>query len=352
MPSSHANARTVIVTGGTAGVGRAIARRFAQGGDRVGIIARDPQALEETRQELSDLGAECAVEAVDVADAGAIFAAAERLEGHLGKVDIWINDAMETVFSTVADLSPEEFRRVTEVTYLGFVYGTMAALKSMRPRRSGRIIQIGSALAYRGIPLQAAYCGAKHAIRGFTDSLRAELMHEHSPIHISIIELPAVNTPQFDWARAHLPRTPRPMGRPVEPEVVADAVFRVARGSWREYWLGFPTILTILGNSVVPAYLDRYLARTAVDGQQTDTPIPSDRRDNLEQPVKGLHRARGSFESEALSHAPLVAGEPARLAAFAAVAVVFMALGASLATAARGGRRRNSWSPRLTRRWR
>ncbi len=348
--SSSPSPRTVIVTGGTAGVGRAIAHRFAQAGDRVGIIARDPQALEEACKELSELGVECTTEAVDVADAGAMFAAAERLEGRLGKIDIWINDAMETVFSTVADLSPEEFRRVTEVTYLGFVYGTMAALKSMRPRRSGRIIQIGSALAYRGIPLQAAYCGAKHAIRGFTDSLRAELMHERSPVHISIIELPAVNTPQFDWARAHLARTPRPMGRPVEPEVVADAVFRVARGSWREYWLGLPTILTILGNAVVPAYLDRYLARTAVAGQQTDTPVPSDRRDNLEQPVKGLHRTRGSFGSEALSHAPLVAGEPARLAAFAAVALVFMALGASLAAAGRSGRRRRSWPPRLTRR--
>ena len=209
--------RTVIVTGGTAGVGRAIACRFAQSGDRVGVIAREAQALEGLRKELTSLGAECATEAIDVADAAAVFAAAQRLEARLGKIDVWINDAMETVFSTVAELSPEEFRRVTEVTYLGFVYGTMAALRTMRPRRRGRIIQIGSALAYRGIPLQAAYCGAKHAIRGFTDSLRAELLHERSDIRISIVELPAVNTPQFDWARVHLSRTPRPMGRPVEP---------------------------------------------------------------------------------------------------------------------------------------
>jgi len=327
--------RTVIVTGGTAGVGRAVACRFASGGDRVGVIARDAQALEEVRNELTRLGAECATEAIDVADAGAVFAAAQRLEARLGNIDVWINDAMETVFSTVAALSPEEFRRVTEVSYLGFVYGTMAALRAMRPRRRGRIIQIGSALAYRGIPLQAAYCGAKHAIRGFTDSLRAELIHERSDIRISIVELPAVNTPQFDWARVHLPKTPRPMGPPVEPEVVADAVFRVASGSWREYWLGLPTIVTIMANAVVPAYLDRYLARNAFEGQQTGTLVAADRRDNLEHPVSGLHRTRGSFGSESKLRAPLVAGEPMRLAAFAAVALVFTAVGLGLAAGAR-----------------
>ena len=328
-------ARTVIVTGGTAGVGRAIACRFAKAGDRVGVIAREARALEELRGELTALGAECATEAIDVADAGAVFAAAQRLEARLGKIDIWINDAMETVFSTVAELSPEEFRRVTEVTYLGFVYGTMAALRAMRPRRRGRIIQIGSALAYRGIPLQAAYCGAKHAIRGFTDSLRAELLHERSAIRISIVELPAVNTPQFDWARVHLRRTPRPMGRPVEPEVAADAVFRVATGSWREYWLGLPTILTIMANAVIPGYLDRYLARNAFEGQQTATTVAADRRDNLEHPVSGLHRIRGSFGSESRLRAPLVAGEPMRLGAFAAGALAFMAVGLTLAAGIR-----------------
>src|SRR5689334_4912737 len=206
--------RVVIITGATAGVGRAIAQRFARAGDRIGLIARDAEALEQLSRELQASGTEVAAEAVDVADAEAMFVAAERLEQKLGKIDIWINDAMVTVFATVADITPEEFRRVTEVTYLGFVHGTMAALKSMRPRRSGRIIQIGSALAYRGIPLQSAYCGAKHAIRGFTDSLRAELLHEGSQIRLSILELPAVNTPQFDWARARMSHTPRPMGRP------------------------------------------------------------------------------------------------------------------------------------------
>ena len=230
--------RTVIVTGASAGVGRAIAKRFGQAGDRIGLIARDEDALKDVQRELQGCFAHAEYEGADVADADALFGAAERLQERLGPVDIWINDAMETVFSLVADIRPEEFRRVTEVTYLGFVYGTMAALKSMRPRGEGRIIQIGSALAYRGIPLQAAYCGAKHAIRGFTDSLRTELLNERSAISLTMIDLPAVNTPQFDWARAHIPHTPRPMGRPVEPDVIADAVYRVADGHCREYWIG------------------------------------------------------------------------------------------------------------------
>ncbi|HTZ78181.1 MAG TPA: SDR family oxidoreductase [Stellaceae bacterium] len=328
-PRSQPPSRTVVITGGTAGVGRAIAQRFAEAGDRIGLIARDQQALEELKQELDDLGAETAIQAVDVADAPAVFAAAEALERSLGKIDIWINDAMETVFSPVADMTPEEFRRVTEVTYLGFVHGTMAALKSMRPRRRGRIIQIGSALAYRGIPLQSAYCGAKHAIRGFTDSVRAELIGEGSGITISIVDLPAVNTPQFDWARIHMNHTPRPMGRPIEPEVVAQAVFRVAEGSWREYWLGLPTLATILGNTVLPGFLDRYLGRTAIQGQQTRQLARPDRRDNLDRPVTELHRTRGSFSAEAGTRAPLIVGEIARLGTVAAGALLFFSLGAA-----------------------
>jgi len=325
---SNSTGRTIIITGAAAGVGRAIANCFARAGDRVGLISRDAVALEAVRKEVESQGAEAAFEAVDVADAPALFAAAERLEQKLGKMDIWINDAMLTVFSPVAEITPEEFRRVTEVTYLGFVHGTMAALKSMRPRRMGRIIQIGSALAYRGIPLQSAYCGAKHAIRGFTDSVRTELMHENSGISVSIVELPAVNTPQFDWARVHIGRSPRPMGRPVEPEVVADAVFRVAQGRWREYWLGTPTIMTILGDAVLPGVLDRYLARKAVDGQQTARPVAYGRRDNLERPLTDLHRTRGSFSSESGSWAPLVVGELARVGVVAAIALTGFALGA------------------------
>ena len=337
-------ARTVIITGASAGVGRAIAHRFASEGDRVGLIARDQAALQDVQRELQASGAKAVEwEAVDVSNAEALFAAAEQLERKLGFIDIWINDAMETVFSTVVDIDPAEFRRVTEVTYLGFVYGTMAALKSMRPRRHGRIIQIGSALAYRGIPLQSAYCGAKHAIRGFTNSLRAELLHERSPVTVSIVELPAVNTPQFDWARAHIPRSPRPMGVPVEPEVVADAVFRVARGSSREYWLGLQTVLTILGNAVAPAYLDRYLARKAVAGQQTGTPLYVGRDDNLDHPVTALHRTRGSFSAGSSLHALLIEGELARAATVFIGAALFFAAGAAAA-----GKRRTS---RYARRW-
>ena len=330
MSRSNSTGRTVIITGAAAGVGRAIANRFARAGDRLGLIARDAVALEAVRKEVEAQGAEAAFEAVDVADAAGLFAAAERLEQKLGKIDIWINDAMLTVFSPVAEITPEEFRRVTEVTYLGFVHGTMAALKSMRPRRTGRIIQVGSALAYRGIPLQSAYCGAKHAIRGFTDSLRTELMHEKAGILVSLVELPAVNTPQFDWARAHISHSPRPMGRPIEPEVVADAIFRVARGRFREYWLGAPTVLTIVGDAVLPGLLDRYLARNAVEGQQTPRPIAYGRRDNLDKPLTDLHRTRGSFSAESGSWAPLVVGELARVGVVAAIALTGFALGAGL----------------------
>ncbi|MBV8926906.1 MAG: SDR family oxidoreductase [Bradyrhizobium sp.] len=331
------SARTVIITGASAGIGRAIAHRFAREGDRIGLMARDQAALADVKRELQGSGArEVEWQAVDVSDAAAVFAAADQLERKLGFIDIWINDAMETVFSAVADIDPAEFRRVTEVTYFGFVYGTMAALKSMRPRRRGRIIQIGSALAYRGIPLQAAYCGAKHAMRGFTDSLRAELLHEKSPVTVSIVELPAVNTPQFDWARAHIPRAPRPMGVPIEPEVVADAVFRVAQGTSREYWLGLQTILTILGNSIAPAYLDRYLARKAVAGQQTSTPLVIGREDNLDHPVTALHRTRGSFSAGSSLHALLVEGELARSAS------VFIGAALCFAAGAAAARRRTS----------
>lgn len=319
--------RTIIITGASAGVGRAIAHRFACARDRIGLIARDEEALKDVQRELRATGAEAEYEAIDVADANAVFEAAERLEQRLGKIDVWVNDAMETLFSTVAETDPDEFRRVTEVCYLGFVHGTMAALKSMRPRRRGRIIQIGSALAYRGIPLQAAYCGAKHAIRGFTDALRAELLHEGSDIHVSMVDLPAVNTPQFDWARVHLRNNPRPMGQPIQPEVVANAVFQAVRGSSREYWLGWQTLATILANTVAPAWLDRYLARKAVAGQQTNTPLAPGREDNLNHPITRLHRTHGSFDAVSASHAPLVTGEVARIGTVAAGALLFFVLG-------------------------
>ncbi|MGB6535531.1 MAG: SDR family oxidoreductase [Xanthobacteraceae bacterium] len=329
LSSNRERPQTVIVTGASAGIGRAIAHRFATAGNRVGLIARDAAVLDRVRQELQQLGAEVAVAPADVADAGAVFAAAEALEQQLGPIDIWINDAMETVFSPLADMTPQEFHRVTEVTYLGFVHGTMAALKSMRPRNRGCIIQIGSALAYRGIPLQSAYCGAKHAIRGFTNSLRTELLNEGSGIRVTMVDLPAVNTPQFDWARVHMRHAPRPMGRPIEPEVVADAVFRAARGSWREYWLGWPTMLLIVGNTVLPGLLDRYMAKTAVSGQQTKAVIDTDRPDNLDRPITALHRTRGSFSAEASMRAPLMPGEVVRVGVVAAGALLFFAVGAT-----------------------
>lgn len=319
--------RSIIVTGGTAGAGRAIVERFAKAGDRVGIIARDEAAFFEMQSELTGLKAELAFESADVADADAVFAAAQALERKLGPVDIWINDAMETVFSPLADMTPAEFRRVTEVTYLGFVHGTMAALRLMRPRRKGRIIQMGSALAYRGIPLQSAYCGAKHAIRGFSDSLRSELMAEGSGITVTIVDLPAINTPQFDWARTHTAGEPRPMGKPVTPSAVADAVYRAAEGSWREYWLGLPTILTILGNTVLPGCLDWYLAMTGISGQQRETKVSRARKDNLDSPATALHRRDGSFSAEATNKAILIPGEVARIGVVAAGALAFFCLG-------------------------
>lgn len=328
MKNAGESGRVVIVTGASAGIGRAIAHRFARAGDRIGLIARDETALADVRSEIEALGGRAEFEAVDVSDAGGLFAAAGRLEERLGPVDVWINDAMETVFSRVVDITPHEFRRVTDVTYLGFVHGTMAALRSMRPRDRGCIVQIGSALAYRGIPLQAAYCGAKHAIRGFTDSLRTELIAENSGIRLTAIDLPAVNTPQFDWARAHVDHAPRPMGTPIEPEVVADAVFHAAEGHAREYWLGSATALSILANAVAPVFLDHYLARKAIAGQQTRRRIAPGRRDNLDAPVTDLHRTRGRFSAESATSAALVSGQLARAGVVLAGGALLFGLGA------------------------
>ena len=306
--------------GASAGVGRALAHRFARAGARLGLIARDAEALREVASEIESLGGTAIVAPADVADADQVFGAADLIRERLGPADIWINDAMATVFAPVCRITPEEFRRVTDVTYLGTVHGTMAALRQMRPRNRGALIQVGSALAYRGIPQQSAYCGAKHAIRGFTDSLRCELIHEDSRITVTIMELPAVNTPQFDWARTYMPRQPRPVPPVVQPEVIADAVFRAALQPRREYWIGWSTLQVILGNMLLPGFLDRYLARNAVEAQETSSPVTPGRRDNLTTPVHALHRTRGRFGAEASSRAPVVAGEIARLAPVAAAA--------------------------------
>jgi NAD(P)-dependent dehydrogenase (short-subunit alcohol dehydrogenase family) len=325
---------TVAITGASAGVGRAITHRFARAGARIGLIARDRQALDDVKAEVERLGGTALVLPADVADPEAVHAAAEQIHRELGPIDIWVNDAMVTVFSPVWKITPDEFRRVTEVTYLGAVHGTMAALRQMRPRNRGIIVQIGSALAYRGIPLQAAYCGAKHAIRGFTDSLRTELIHAGSDIKLTMVELPAVNTPQFDWARTHMPCQPRPVAPVVQPEVIADAVYRAALRPRREYWIGWSTLKVILGNMLLPAFLDHFLAREAYDGQQTHQPVRAGRADNLFTPVAKLHRTRGSFSSEAQSRALTVPGPPARVLPVIVGGLVFLVLGALVSRAA------------------
>jgi len=304
----------VVITGASAGVGRATARRFGRAGCSIGLIARDLRGLEDTKAEVEAVGGRAIAVPADVADADAVFRAAERVEAELGPVDVWINNAMVTVFSPFHAIRPEEFRRVTEVTYLGAVHGTMAALRQMQPRKRGTIIQVGSALAYRGIPLQAAYCGAKHALRGFTDSLRTELIHDASRIELVMVHLPAVNTPQFDWARTHLGREPRPVPPVVQPEVVAAALFRAAHRPQREIWLGLSTIEAILANMMAPGLLDRYLAHRAYESQSRESRTTSDRADNLFRPVPALHRSRGCFGAEARNSSIAASGRSARVA--------------------------------------
>jgi short-subunit dehydrogenase len=304
---------TVVITGASAGVGRATTHYFAQQGAQLGLIARDRGALEQTKQEAQRMGAAAvAVVPADVADAAKILEAAAEIERQLGSIDVWINNAMVTVFGPLWSLTAEEYRRVTEVTYLGAVHGTMAALQSMRRRNRGHIIQVGSALAYRGIPLQAAYCGAKHAIRGMTDSLRSELLHAGSDVRITVMELPAVNTPQFDWARTHMPRQPRPVAPIMQPEVVAKAIGRAVRKPAREYWIGWSTAKVVLGNMLLPSFLDRFLARHGITAQEAPNPAASDRQDNLMHPISNLHRTRGRFGAEARADAAIMSGSTGR----------------------------------------
>lgn len=324
-----ATPKTVIVTGAAAGVGRAIAERFARNGARIGLISRDAAALEQLTKYLLLIGAsDAGFSAIDVAQADAVEAAAGELEAKLGPCDIWINDAMVTVFSPVSAITAAEYRRVTEVTYLGTVHGCIAALKRMRARKKGHIINIGSALAYRAIPLQSAYCGAKHAIRAFTASLRSEIFHDRLDIAISIIELPAMNTPQFDWGRTHMSFQPRPMGTIYQPEVAAQAVERIVQSRAREYWVGISTVLTIIANTVVPNFMDRYLARNAITGQQTSAPVSQTRRDNLYQSITELHRTHGSFTSDAKNSAIIVSGAITRAAIVLLGGALFFAIGA------------------------
>src|SRR5262245_46288112 len=291
--------KVVIVTGASAGVGRATARAFAREGASIGLIARDEQRLEATRKEIEALNSRALVLPADVTDSRAIEAVAERVERELGAIDIWINNAMTTVFSPFDQITPDEFRRATEVTYLGYVYGTMAALKRMKRRDRGVIVQVGSALAHRSIPLQSAYCGAKHAIVGFTDSLRSELLHDGSNVKLTVVNLPALNTPQFDWSRSRLPRQPQPVPPIFQPEVAADAIFWASHYPEREVNVGFPTEIAILAQKIAPGVADRYLARTGYDSQQTAEPVQPYRPNNLFRAVPGDFGAHGRFDSRA-----------------------------------------------------
>jgi NAD(P)-dependent dehydrogenase (short-subunit alcohol dehydrogenase family) len=290
---------TVVVTGASAGVGRAVVRRFSQEGADLGLLARGTDGLEAARKEMEAQGGRALAIPTDVADAAGVEEAAGRIEQELGPIDIWVNNAMVTVLSPFKHVTPDEFRRVTEVTYLGVVYGTMAALRRMVPRDRGSIVQVGSSLAYRAIPLQSAYCGAKHAIKGFTESLRTELLHDGSNVSLSMVQLPALNTPQFDWCRARVSRQPQPVPPIYQPEVAAEAIAWAARSGRRQVWVGWPTTLTITAEKLVPGLLDHYLAESGYRSQQTDEPIPKDRRDNLMEPVPGDHGAHGRFDRRA-----------------------------------------------------
>ena len=301
MLSHHASDEVVVITGASAGVGRATARAFARRGARIGLLARGEDGLEGARADVEKDGGEALAIPTDVAQSKDVEAAAEAVEKRFGPIGIWVNNAMTTVFSPLRKITPEEFKRATEVTYLGTVYGTMAALKRMYTRNRGCIVQVGSALAYRSIPLQAPYCGAKHAIRGFTDSLRSELIHDRSNIHLTMVQMPALNTPQFSWCKTTLPRHPQPVPPIFQPEVAAEAIVWAAHHKRREIYVGGPTILAIEGNKIAPGWLDHYLARTCYDGQQTDEPVGRDRPNNLFDPVSGDAGAHGIFDDR--SHA-------------------------------------------------
>lgn len=289
----------VVVTGASAGVGRAAVRAFAQRGARIGLLARGIDGLEGARREVEAAGGKALVLPTDVADPEQVEAAAERIEAEWGPIDIWVNNAMTSVFSPFHQMTAEEYRRVTEVTYLGVVYGTMAALRRMRPRNRGVIVQVGSALAYRGIPLQSAYCGAKHAIEGFTESVRSELIHDKRDIHITMVQMPALNTPQFRWVKSRLPNKAQPVPPIYQPEVAAEAIIYAAYHRRREITVGLNNSIIVWGNKFFPGLGDHYLAKTGYESQQTAEPRDPDRPHNLWEPVAGDHGARGVFSDRA-----------------------------------------------------
>ena len=299
-----ARAEVVVITGASAGVGRAAAREFARHGAGVALLARGNDGLKAARREVEELGSEALVIPIDVAEADQVESAAAQIEAEFGHIDIWINNAMTSVFSPIKQMTAAEFRRVTEVTYLGYVYGTLAALKRMLPRDQGVIVQVGSALAYRGIPLQAAYCAAKHAVQGFCDSLWCELLHDNSKVKLTMVHMPALNTPQFGWVKSRLPRKAQPVPPIFQPEVAAEAIYFAAHNPRREFYIGLTTVGAIVADKIAPGLLDHYLARTGYDSQQYNGVEDPNRPDNLWQSVPGDHGAHGAFDSRARSWNP------------------------------------------------
>ncbi len=296
--------RIVVVTGASAGVGRATARRFGQAGDTVALVARGTAGLDAAAKEVEAAGGRAVIMPADTADHEQVDAAAARIEAEVGPVDIWVNDAFSSVFAPFVDIAADEFRRVTEVSYLGFVHGTQAALRYMVPRDRGVIVQVGSALAYRGIPLQSAYCGAKHAIQGFTESVRCELLHDRSRVRITMVQMPALNTPQFSWVLSRLPHHPQPVPPIYQPEVAARAVFFAAEHDRREWWVGASTAATLLANAIAPGVLDWYLGRTGYDSQQTNNLAEPNRPANLWAPVddEDDYGTSGEFNDRSHEH--------------------------------------------------
>jgi short-subunit dehydrogenase len=329
---------TVVITGGSAGVGRAVAEIYARRGCRIGLIARGDERLYEAAEALYELGSpKVEIASADVADAAEVEAAADRFEQALGPIDVWVNAAMTTVYAPFIEMSAAEFERVTRVVYLGAVNGTRTALERMRPRREGAIVNVGSGLAYRAIPLQSAYCGAKFAIRGFTEAIRSELIHDGLPISLSQVHLPGVNTPQFDWARNRMAQRPQPAPPIYQPEVAARAIVRAADEGVRELFVGKSTLQVVLGNMAVPGFLDRMLAASAYDAQQSDEDEGGGRPDNLFAPAPGHQAAHGRFDDRARERGVVVSSRTLRRGTIAGGALALLAVGMVLGALIWGG---------------
>ncbi|HEU4700081.1 MAG TPA: SDR family oxidoreductase [Gemmatimonadales bacterium] len=331
MSRNGKSRQVVVVTGASAGVGRATVRAFAREGARLGLLARSRHRLEQAKAEVEAEGGEALVLPLDVADADAVEHAAEQVERHLGPIDVWVNNAMVTVFSPVKEMTAADYKRVTEVTYLGYVYGTLAALRRMLPRDRGVIVQVGSALAYRAIPLQSAYCAAKHAIQGFTEALRSELYHDKSRVRVHMVQMPALNTPQFRWSKSRMPRKAQPVPPIFQPEVAAEAIRWSAHHGRNELYVGWPTVKAIVGDRAIPRLLDHYLARFGYTSQMTAEPEDPDRPNNLYETVEGDQAAHGVFDLRAKdASAQLWASERKGRLAVAGLALAGVALGAAL----------------------